>query len=85
METTEKKKESLKRPKSWEELNAQGRFSLPDLLQWYGFKRRTWDRKWKRIFPRPALRLGDKNLWTREQLAEFEAQHQAPVNVRAGV
>lgn len=69
----------MKRSKTWEELNAQGRFSLPDLLLWYGFKRRTWDRKWKRLFPRPALRIGERNLWTRDQLTEFEAVHQVLV------
>lgn len=62
-----------KRIKSREELEAQVRLSLPDVLQWFGWPRRTWDKKWKVIFPAPTLLLEGHDYWATADVLAWEA------------
>lgn len=62
-----------KRIKSREELEAQVRLSLPDVLQWFGWPRRTWDKKWKVIFPKPTLHLEGHDYWATADVLTWEA------------
>jgi hypothetical protein len=64
-----------KQPKSREQLEAQVRLSLPDVLQWFGWPRRTWDKTWKGLFPGPRLVLEGHKYWATSQILDWEAQH----------
>ncbi len=63
-----------KAPKTREQLEAQVRLSLPDVLQWFGWPRRTWDKTWKARFPAPLMLLDDRKYWATSQVLEWEAQ-----------
>jgi hypothetical protein len=82
--TAEAKSKSKKKPKTWEQLNAQGRFSQPDLILWYGWSRRTWSRKWSRLVPPARFIMEGHKVWAREQLAEFEAKYLVATILQTG-
>jgi hypothetical protein len=80
----EKLKKTRKRTKSREELESQARLSLPDVLQWFGWPRRTWNKKWKATFPDPRLELEGHTFWATSQVLEWESEHQFVARKRAG-
>ncbi len=64
-----------KKLKSREQLQSQVRLSLPDVLQWFGWPRRTWDKKWKPVFPPAQLLLEGHKYWATSQVLEWEREH----------
>lgn len=73
-----------KTPKLREELEAQARLSLPDLLQWFGWPRRTWDKTWKLKFPSPRFEFNGHKFWATTQVLEWESIHQFVPSRKAG-
>ena len=72
-----------KRIKSREELEAQVRLSLPDVLQWFGWPRRTWNKKWALVFPAPKWDLLGHDYWATADVLAWEAARSLPARKSA--